>query len=457
MKNKKVLALFGGILIALLGLLYFVSKEPVQEIPLEQDFVSYEALVEFTKDEISSIVVENQDIHAVFIPTEQGFELEDTDDLGLSTSTITTYANRLLSVYPNKTLEEVSSLEEYGLSNPFEKIIYNLQDGSSITLSLGNRAPGTVGVYALKDEDPSTVYIIPTTVISSLDGSYSKFRTATLDTPDPSTVSRVEIKGRDLDHYVIGYLDANTEAYYATYLMESPYKLVVSGDAYGRLLEAIPPLSVETYVADRVEDFSLYGLDNPSLWLSLELTDSEGNVNTLEYSWGDLTEDGQIYFMPKESSSVYAMSASLVDTFLTHVDPYKLSSKLVGLVNIDLVNTLDVQIGTKALSLSIERNGEDTTYLLNGNPIEEKDFKTLYQAIIGITSDVRLDKDMQIDATPVVTFDYTLTDGSNQTTTFYPYNNQFYSYSLADNFLVGCTIRQFNHILTVAEKIEPLQ
>lgn len=181
---------------------------------------------------------------------------------------------------------------------------------------------------------------------------------------------------------------------------------------------------------------------------------------------GDKNDDGEYYIQVKADgreyeNAVYTIATSAIDAMLD-INPYDYVNNLVQLVDITSLDHLTVQANGKTYTLAVTPNPDkktetkdeaddsqdsvssdevsDSLYYYNGNKVEEKEFKNLYQDLIGITTVGEIKKEVS-DSTPVYEFDFTRNSDSLEElhVSYLPYDGvNFYRVSIngEENFLV---------------------
>ncbi len=92
----------------------------------------------------------------------------DDPDFPLNDSTVRAITELLQSLTPQQTLTDGQPAETYGLDDPFATLTATGEDGSTLTLALGNATSDGKSYYLLKNGDESTVYIIADTLYQKL-------------------------------------------------------------------------------------------------------------------------------------------------------------------------------------------------------------------------------------------------------------------------------------------------
>jgi hypothetical protein len=454
MRRKRNMIILLAVLIVLVGAYAFFSSRS-GETPDTADREPDIEISSIEVDKIQKIILRNNDLDEdlVFEKEERQAETEE----GEEPKTETVWVNK--TSYPVKLVqsrvedlvrtfsnlkakllveEEPEDLSIYGLDKPLAEGVATLDDGTEVTLYLGNRTADGASWYLMKKGDPN-VYAVTNTHGERLTSVLSDFRDKSLPSVDIQQLTYFRAAGEGRPEIEI-VLSDDLESELAQYginvfYMVKPYKRPRGVDTTKFLderLNNMPAFQIEEFVDDHPEDYSKYGLDVPKLELTIK--DYAGSV--LDLVFGNTTEDGKIYFKTKDSDAVYAMSESKL-SFLDF-KPLEICDKFALLVNIQDIDAVTFEGRGKKHTLSIEREiiesddeeEEDEvieTFFFDGKEVEEKAFKSFYQNLIGIV----VDTEKQHTASGVpdlkLTFHTNKAGMPDSTVEFYPYDSNFYS------------------------------
>lgn len=465
MKKKNLLLLLIGILILLVGILAYQSSSTSSTASAEAE-VSEDTsieLIKHKKEEIKQIEVTNEIATLTFIPTEDSWTLADQPSFALDDSTLKYKGGNLITITATRKIDS-SDLASFGLDVPQKTVTYTLIDGTSFMLYVGmETADGKNSYVKLSTDD--AIYLIGATVAENFETDINSLRTTTLDEITTDTITALKASGKTIDSFDIS-LNTNQNGYYMSYLLHTKDGQAIELDAstFPELLKLLPAsIDIKSFVEDNPTDLSQYGLDDVSLDLYLEnttqeadpdaapTTDAAGNavtpvknvVTSLRYVFGNMTEDGQVYFMKAGDTSVYTTDGAFLAPLLESFDFFNLISKWPALINIDTINKLDLTLNGTTYTYEIVRNGDTTTYMINGKSIGEDAFKLAYRTFIGVSADTQLKEATPSTKSPAVKAVFSLTDGTTKEVLFHPYSDTFYMTTL-NGILVGCDIKQFS-------------
>jgi len=255
----------------------------------------------------------------------------------------------------------------------------------------------------------------------------------------------------------------------------------MSGITIGNLVEATPA------------DYSKYGLDDPALEVWLKDTNGEihldigndadpadiksaGSSDASAAATATADAKPYVYVKFADRPAVYVMDKSYLST-LYDVNIFGFTQRFIELANIDNVDSISIKSATTNYDVQLnheyipvtatptptftpsptpdpsapEAQGEtpaeapNTSPMptptpqdvihpaLNGQQVQDKAFRTFYQAVIGLSYDTGIDT-FTPTAPPEVTITYTFNNGDPDVVTkYYRYNNDFYAVQKDDD------------------------
>jgi hypothetical protein len=456
MKRKRSLIVLAVVLVLLAGVYVYLSNRPQDEGEIVQKEPDIE-ISRFDRNKIEKVILSNSKEKELVFEKEtivvEDDKKDGDDKKEPKTETIwknTSYIpvklvkskvddlTRSFSSLTAEVLveEDAKDLSIYGLDKPAATGTAVLDDGTKVTLYLGNKTAQGSTYYLMKEGD-TNVYTVYSHHADRLNSSLSDFRDKSLPAINTAELTYLNISGdgREEMEVILNDSQSSTEAEYGIglYQLVKPYKRPrgVDTSKLDPKLEGISGLSIKEFVDDQPTDLAKYGLDNPSLRFIIK--DKE---NTLDLSFGDTLEDGTIYFKTADSDAVYTIDKSKIE--FMDIKPMDISDKFALIVNIENVDKVVVEGRGESHTLSMtrktekaEEEGKDdkviTTYFFDGKEIEEDDFKDFYQSLIGIVVDTQKYHTAQGKADLKIT--YHLNKGSKRELSieFIPYDRDFYS------------------------------
>jgi len=440
------------------------SASNTQETTAEADVTQTSDITSSTETEAVSVLkLEPSNIASIevtvgsntlnYLYDGENWTLEGFEDYALDQSGLNYKSKVMLDIDATRSIKD-ANLAEYGLDAPSKKATYHLKDGSTVGISLGNLSLDQMSVYAMLDNDPTTVYVVNSMVYNCMIGDINSYRTKELENYESASIHDIIISGSEFDHITLA-LNPEQNGYSTTYNLSTDDFENVLANTYSteQLKAALPKFTVNNFVADDVTDLSTYGLDNPRLHLTVNYYDpnsttsdtpsSDNTFNIIgqaDYIWGNTLENGEIAFMKVGDSSVYSMDATFLTGLKETASPFFLVSKYIAMPNINKVTAIDVTFDDASYHMTVDEANQK--YSLDDKEMEKDLFKKLYRNICGLTAEIELDE-KSTDSTAVATITYTLSDGSTLSATLTPStNNQYYQTYLNDVLLVGVTKTQ---------------
>lgn len=359
-------------------------------------------------------------------------------EVELAQSKVTDLARSFSSLNADMLVEEQpQDLSIYGLDQPVATGTAQLEDGTRVTLHLGNKTAAGSTWYLMKEGDPR-VFTVANHHGQRLSSSWSEFRSKDLPEIDTMNLTYMHLSAEGRKDIEIrmneNLLDEELTFGVNLYSLTKPYKRYKGANSrkLGEMLESLAGLKIREFVEDHPEDYSQYGLDQPKLHFVVK-----DETTTLDLSFGHSLGDGTIYFKTGDSDGVYLMEETAM-AFLD-VEPFELSDKFALMVNIDDVDRITLEGRGRRHTMRItrttvepEEEGEEEeeveTYFLDEKQVEEDPFKKFYQRLIGIVVDAEKEH-TAAGGTPELKITYHLNKGKqrNATLELYPYDADFYS------------------------------
>lgn len=166
------------------------------------------------------------------------------------------------------------------------------------------------------------------------------------------------------------------------------------------VLEGIAAFSVEAY-AGQLGELVDTGLETPAASFAAEGLDGK----ELCVHVGNYQGETSRYVQIDDTDAVYLASAASL-SFLSQATTANLVDQFSNIMFIDYVDAIHIRASGAQYELAIRRDGETTEYLLDGNPMQEDAFKSLYQQIIGVmVSQISDDRNLQGEVVASVSYE----------------------------------------------------
>jgi len=441
-KAKSIIALV-VILLLLCGTYYYVSKHPKTSVSNSSSPAATASPVQVWKADsakVSKVIVTYSGGANTFIKNAKEWAIENYA-YKLDQTAIASATDPLINLSLAEVEKNAKDMDKYGLSKPTinAKVV---GDGTDKMLLIGDKTTDGSNYYA-SEKDKSNVYFISSSIVESLTVKQASFRDKTITAIDPATLLSVKIVPRigsptggstpiEITRNT-NQSDQETQSSINSWIVTGPYSIPRGGDdqKISTVFASIAKIKISDIIEDNPKDLSVYGLDKPSLDVTLK--DSK---NTLHLIIGKDKDDSNVYFKTAEVNTIYIMDKAVIDTF--KIKPLDIVTKFAYIVNIDFVEKIVVDAkGVKdtvilsRTSAKAEKSGDPDvvtiTSKVNDKSIELSKFKTQYQEMIGLSVDAENDK--KLEDKPEVTMTYTLNKGSKkqEVINFVPYDEQFYA------------------------------
>jgi hypothetical protein len=432
MKRKSLTLIIAAAAIGVLIGGYFGSQAWIKAHPKASPYSSYSSmetprLTEFDSSKIVKIELPGA-----------GFALEKKDDRWKLSSppagaTVTidqsAVSNKLWSIsslWAESIIEEEpGDLTQYGLAEPQGRTIITDSDGKKAELFFGNMTPSRSSYYIMTAGDPA-VYTVSSysgdNFLFTLDSIRDRYLFASEAnapinrfTLDPGNGEKIiDMVPRPDNEYLVSN--------FSQYMLVSPYlrNRGVASDKFAPFLEPLQYLQVNEFVDDNPTSLAPYGLDKPGrFFIDME-------TGSLDLLFGRGT-NGNLYLKRPDAPGVFT-----ADGFeqVISMTPFVITDKFAMIFNIDNVNTIIVTGEGRTLTADIKGTKDEPEFFLNGKKTADKEFRTWYQAVIGLLVDAEYPGDSgRTDSGSGLFIEFSLKypAGTKPAITLTPYNRDFYA------------------------------
>lgn len=462
--------------------------------PTEEEVEETTPIIELATidtEQLSSLHYVKDDADITFIKQDEVWISKDEPDRPINQDRIKTILNAFDVIEAKRIImEKAENLADYGLAEPVASLEAVMNDGTKVTVKIGNSAGSSEGYYGLVNDD-STVYLLPVVMGNALQYNNTQM-TAVENGPDitATNITRISIDYRDSEDFELVYSEGdkldNTGSKMYDWWILKPYGEGFSADstAVSNFQSNYTSFDYVNCVDYKGEDLSLYGLDNPMA--TIEIGYYETRTETLEtpekdpetgeeikektykddYQFkafiGNKDEDGNYYIRQDGSNYIYTIKATSIDKML-EIDVFSLLNHYVLIPNIEYVDEISIEYDGSTDKMSIKRvtekneDGKDevkATYYFNGKEVEEKDFKSLYQKLIAVQYDAQAKEPVGKKDKAVATLKFH-TFGDYETTfaaSYVPYNDSFYLVEKGENAIFLVDKRKVDDVLKAVKE-----
>jgi hypothetical protein len=245
-------------------------------------------------------------------------------------------------------------LKAYGLDPPQASLDFQLANGSTHTLLVGNKTFGGDSVYAIID-GARQVSLLPQLLGTSAAKNLDALRDCTVLHFDSGVTASFTLKNSS------GDIEAAKEN--QQWKLKEPANVFASQDAVDSLLKAVSSATMLSVASEKPDNLAHYGLANPAIWFTA--TDGKGTQSTLLVG----KKDGDAYF---------ARDASRPTIFRVKNDLCKkLSEKFADLrdkkvVHVDSADIQMIEVNESNGSISLSRKKDSPDDWVFDAPPDQK-------------------------------------------------------------------------------------
>jgi len=436
MKLYRNIIILVAVLIVLAGA-YLIIDRTIKPDNTEAEDKRIE-LSKFDSEMVDELTVESTDGKFVFKKNGTEWELISGGNFKIDATNVNAIAVNAADLKAYKLIEEnASSLEKYGLDNPY-KITVKLSDGTETALEVGNMTP-TKEAYYIKKKDSKSVYAVYAYIGDLLVADKYELRNKYI----------FDVYSTDVIKFS---LDRNGKRVFSTekskesgWMILEPIQGKTNLVRVSTILDSFVRSSVTEYVEENPQDLAKYGLDNPSYVIEAA-TDKEkiklflGKESDTEYAYYGRI-DGSNEILSIDSSAL-----SFID-----IKAIEVCENLVYTPSIYDVSEVVVNIDGNTRTLKIESDSakpEEDKFNIDGIDVVGKGdeaisaFRNYYRSLIGIIyEDIEI-LDQKPTGTPEITITYTMeTAPGKMVVEFIPKDERNY-YALRNGEYVGMVVKK---------------
>ncbi|MBR5502645.1 MAG: DUF4340 domain-containing protein [Oscillospiraceae bacterium] len=438
-KKQRNLLLLLGVLVLLGGAIYLLTT--VTEDPAEQSDVF--TPVSHARNEVAQITVANSSGSYTIVKDETsdaGYYCAEIDGLPQLLSLYTALVDDCREINASFRYEKVD-LARYGLTDPRAQATVTLEDGSSYTVSVGDRAPSENYCYYTVSTEPDVVYATRESQFTTcLDDVYGLVNRLLAPHTGGNRSSNDETDVADWFEFTVtdgtryriervkgGYVDG-ADIYYH-YKQTMPLEGNVLGtrvqEVFSRLMQFSASSAVIYHPTE--EQIAQCGLDKPFTELVIGYKEEAATIRFARM------ENSTNYYAYKEGIDAIWVVADYMITWMD-LQPRSMISTYVAAPAADEVAKLDITAYGKSWSF-VPANG---SAIYEGSALDGAQFSKLYELACSVNSQSPLDVK---SGETVVKIRFTLHDGSVRTVELYSAAQRSLGIRL-DGEVLGLSIRE---------------
>ena len=399
-----------------------------EDEPKQTTETSVISLFSIDSDNIASVSIKNPEQSYTLVQGDDGtVTIPEKPEIEFEQSSLKSTLYGFASVSAEREVTSDSArFSEFGFGTGSAEFVINQKDGGSNKFIIGDAVPGEETGYYLMEDNGDKVYMISDYAAKKVFKTTDSYRSTSLASIDSTAVKRLtvsksgnvilEVKLAEKGETVQGNITSG-------YITVIPHPgEAVSADKLAKFLESYKSIEVKSFADDAPSDLNKYGLGTDKT--VLEITASDGKEYRL--ALGNVCDDG-VYMQFGDKASVYIGDRAYADA-AANLNPIDYISKLVEIHNIADVVSVDVEKDGDVMKLEIDQTKQDEDsgkFKVNGRETAEKDFKKLYQQVIGIVfTDYAAENTAQ---QPFMTITYNMSDGSQSSVKLYDYDERCYA------------------------------
>lgn len=300
------------------------------------------------------------------------------------------------------------TLEEAGLVENAKTIKFIDQSGQEKTLNIGQRDNETFTYHVAFDDDEQMIYRVNAQLIDELPRTLADLHDRSVVSIKPQDVNKITIQNSIQTIELIPespYSEAEMRTNLSGWFMHQPYQHVysVKFDEMENMIYGLNYLEWEKIINDDGSNLEEYGLTDSNFIITFQ---------------SDEYEDTIIIGAPATGTTYYAMMEDdqrvfTIDNQVLHPYSYQafdLIEKFVKIIAIDDLKGMQIHDNDHNFDITIDHdeNKDHPTFHINGQEIEDQDFRNLYKVIAGLSvSSVANDA---VYDTPEATMTYVIHD-----------------------------------------------
>ncbi len=370
------------------------AASPAQPTTPVQDVILYE----YAPDEVQSLRITRRgespwqvtrDSDGLFVLEGSGYRLSEADTRALANAACILTCEEILTEDP---ADYADHLADYGLASPSSIAAIGYEDGTTVTLRIGDSAPHTSAwYYALIDGD-ARLFAFPKGVVQDLFVSEASLYAVEQPILHKARIDRITLTTPDgtLAEWALDADITDADAI-DRWRLTAPFAYPADATAMENLLTNAGQLRLGTYLAPATpENLTRYGFNAPRMAITLHM--AAGTIATTGMSSAVTAEDYP------ESSVTFVIGGAendLIDYVRCGGHLYRCSHfSLSAFLNADPQATmsrylLPVALGNLA-TLTIEQGGTVDTYVLTRTEQVAENNDLIYDAEGQIIYDVAI-------------------------------------------------------------------
>ena len=388
-------------------------------------------------EDVAKIQIKNGQMEYDIIRSEAGYTIPAIGNTAVNELRVASAFAGLVKISAERKItEDVSKVSEYGLDKEEKYYVVHKNDGTKITVLMGDEVPtggefycmikGGMKIYPVNEQQMS--------YIKSLPEDYSV--SAVTSIGDVAAVQTFEVYHNASP--VVKIRPTTEEEFRSSimagaWIMEYPWT------------EKADPEKLEglfmPFMAVKATDFAESA---SGIIFDYEVRFSTADAE-YQFSIGNAAGENVVYLRDDKTSEVYIVDAALRDA-VAALNPNDYLIKFICLADITEISKAIVKLGDKEYVME-PGNKEGKVYKINGGEVDEAYFKDKYQIVLGLVFRER--GDFPINGEPYMTITYEYGGGQEVITRYYEYDERDFVAVRAD----GATVKLLRSEIAKIEKL----
>ena len=376
------------VLAALAGAFWWIiNAQPKEEEEEDSPQTETITVYDVTEEDITGILIETADRTLNFTKHADVWNLEGYDQNDISQTKVKSLASSISSITTSTKVED--SIENCGLDTPQITVKVTLLSGNTDVIKIGDLSPVLDQYFCtVNDGEIYTMYSFKVDDILKEASYYTDFSRLELVGEEIYDI-KVERGGKTTMHLT---QKQQADDYMSSWQITEPFKNTYSAIdemVTQEFLDPLSGLSVNILAANDADT----GLSNPKAVVTIlsapisEEDGSRGETVTTVLKIGNTKAD--VTYV-EYNGAAYEVDSSSVDFIDT--SEFLIVSKLVGLVPIQSLYTMTVESGEQKYVFEVSHSNigaddDEMTFKIDGKEAGEDKSKTMYQEVIGLSSE----------------------------------------------------------------------
>ncbi len=307
--------------------------------------------------------------------------------------------------------DDISDLSQYGLDKEDKGYTIVKNDGSNISVILGDEVPTGGEFYCMK-KGGDKIYTINSHRMTYIENTPDDYRVSVVsEIADVSTIKYFSVYSNSNPIIKIRPStedEQKNDITVSIWMLEYPWDEIGDSDKLTGLLEQFATIEAIGF-ADKNSEISFD-----------YIVEFSTETDEYKFSIGGKADDQGVYMRNDKTSEIYIVDSALRTT-VEEINPNDYINKLICLANIAEISNAVVKWGDREYVME-PGNDDGKPYVINGGEVDEDYFKNNYQIVIGTMLTER--GEYYVSGTPYMTIMYNYPDGKVVKTDYYDYNER---------------------------------